>query len=156
MAVPRKTIPDQDHVVRYVPISRQARDENGDLMGNGLLWSALQQKKNEDFVSVNWLEYHGKARGNALSQAESLKLVRDDLAGVFPPKSRTKALLAIGNVGKIKRACAEAGNVVRVTHEPTGNNPSHAGIRRLPTDEDALLDLLAAEVFVDTVAVTAA
>ena len=143
-------------MVRYVPISRQARDENGNLIGNGLLWSALQQKKDENSVSVNWLEYHGKTKGNALSRDEGLKIVRDELAAAFPPKSRSTALLAIGNVGEIKRACAKTGNVVRVLHEPTKNSPSHAGIRRLPTDENALLDILAAEVFVDTVAATAA
>ena len=148
MAMQRQLIPDEDHVVRYVPISRQARNPDGNLIGNGLVWSALQQRKDEKTVSVNWLEYHKGSRSNRL------KLIKDELAKSFPPKSLSKALLAIGNVGVIKQACAEADNPVRVAHEPSNNSPSHAGIRRLPTDHDDLLDALAAEVFVDTLLMT--
>lgn len=143
----KKIIPDEDHVVRYVPYSRQARDADDNLVGNGLLWSALQQRETEASVSVNWLEYHDPA--GELSKAERLKLVRDDLAAVYP--IRPKGLMAIGNVGEIKSVCADAKSPVRVTHEPSGKNLSHAGIRRLPTEQDDLLETLAVEVFADTV-----
>lgn len=150
MARSRLIIPDRDHVVRYVSYSRQARDEHDELVGNGLLSASLQQKRNETFVSVNWLEYHQKS-APSLSGDESLKLVRNDLASAFPPKPTSKALLAIGNVGQIKNICTAAGAPVRITHEPTQNNPSHAGIRQLPTEEDELLEALATEVFIDTI-----
>ena len=140
----RKPIPDNDHVVRYVPISRQARDLNGNLMGNGVLYTALQQRKDESYVSVNWLEFHQGTR------TDRLALIRQELSEAFPPKSLGKALLAIGHVGQIKRACSDAGRPVRVTHEPTRTSPSHAGIRQFPTEEDGLLEALAAEVFIDT------
>ncbi|WP_139312959.1 hypothetical protein [Novacetimonas hansenii] len=142
----KKNIPDKHHVVRYVPLSRQSRDDDGNLVGNGLLWVAFQQKKDEAFVSVNWLEYYECDDRN-----EGLKAVRRDLAAAFPPRPSSKALLAIGNVGNIKRACADAGKPVRVTHEPSHNNPSHAGIRKLPTENEDLLETLAAEIFIDTV-----
>ncbi|MBV1834439.1 MULTISPECIES: hypothetical protein [Acetobacteraceae] len=150
MAMPRLPIPDSDHVVRYVSYTRQARDVDNKLIGNGLLWASLQQKRDETFVSVNWLEYHKKSV-SSLSRDESLKLVRNDLASAFPPKPTSKALLAIGNVGQIKSTCAAAGAPVRITHEPTKNNPSHAGIRQLSTEENELLEVLATEVFIDTV-----
>jgi hypothetical protein len=144
MPIKRKIIPDQDHVVRYVSYARQARDDDDNLIGHGLHWSAFQQKRDEEFVSVNWLEYRPGTR------EERLKAVRADLSGAFPPRPTSKALLAIGNVGEIKRACQEANQPVRITHEPNNKNQSHAGIRRLPAGEDDLLETLAAEVFIDT------
>jgi hypothetical protein len=152
MARRRRIIPNQDHVVRYVSYSRQARDEDDNLIGNGLLWTALQQKKDEAFVSVNWLEYYGQF-DEPLAKLDRLKRVRNDIATAFPPKPRTKSLLAIGSVSKVKCLCEKFGKPVRVTHEPSKTNPSHAGIRRLPAEEDELLDALVSEVFVDTVSV---
>lgn len=147
MAVQRRPIPDSDHIVRYVSYARQARDEHDNLIGNGLLGSALQLKTDEVYVSVNWLEFEPAPK------IDCIKRVRNELSSAFPPKPRSKALLAIGNVGKIKSSCAEAGYQVRVTHEPTKNSPSHSGIRRLPIDNDELLDALAAEVFTDTISI---
>ncbi len=147
----RLPILDTDHVVRYVPKGRRAVDEDGNLLGNGIAWNALQQRQGETYVSVNWLEFHSRTRGQQLPKAQELALVRDDLAQAYPRKNG-EALLAIANVGEVKKIAGEADKPVRVTHEPSRpNNLSHAGIRQLSNTQNALMDRLAAEAFAETV-----
>jgi hypothetical protein len=120
-------------------------DEDGNLLGNGIAWNALQQRDTETYVSVNWLEYHDGTKD------QQLKLVRDDLAHVYERKKNGEALLAIANVGVVKKMAEEASRPVRVTHEPNPTNLSHTGIRQLSNTQNALMDRLAAEAFAETV-----
>ena len=56
-----------------------------------------------------------------------------------------------GNVRKIKEICRAHSISVRIVYEPKDDNSAHAGIRRLPRDDLALLEALAADAFVDLV-----
>lgn len=144
-------IPDTDHIARYVPYARQARDPVSDeLLGSGLLWNSLQQRKGEEFVSVNWMECADVVLGRSLNKLSRIGVIKEHLSELGFGKNIKSGLFASANVGKLKSTCSEFGMTVRVTHEPTDRNPTHAGIRRLSSERDDLLETLAAEVFLDT------
>jgi hypothetical protein len=63
----------------------------------------------------------------------------------------TKSAFGIGNVARIKEVCRARGASVRIVYEPEDDNPSHAGIRRLPRDDVILLDALAADAFLEMI-----
>ena len=48
-------LPDEHHVMRYVPWTRLRKDEDDNVLG--FLGDAFKLKPNEDHLSVNWLEY---------------------------------------------------------------------------------------------------
>jgi hypothetical protein len=56
-----------------------------------------------------------------------------------------KSGFAIGRVGVIAATCAERNHRIRIMHEPEDDNKAHAAVRRMPRDDDELLELLAAE-----------
>jgi hypothetical protein len=108
----------------------------------GVLPQAFQLRPQEEFLSVNWLEYYG---GDSQTQIRmSVWAIRDSFVKPLGPKSA----FAVANVGRIKEIAGTAGTRVRITHEPNGDvNPAHAGIRQLPRDDMALFEALAADAF---------
>ena len=48
-------LPDDDHVMRYVPWGKLRRDGDDNVLG--FLGEAFKLKPDEDSLSVNWLEY---------------------------------------------------------------------------------------------------
>lgn len=137
-----KNLPNDDHVIRYVPWGRLRRDEDDNVLG--FLPQAFQSRPDEPYLSVNWLEYYEGDRDTQLRA--SLWAMRDSF-GVG-----AKSAFAIGNVGKVKGICRDAGSPVRIVHEPDEpKNPGHSGIRRLPRDEFSLLAALADDAFSERV-----
>ena len=112
----------------------------------GLLPQAFQLREREDYLSVNWLEYHDGDRDTQIRL--SVWAVRSSFSKPLGPKSA----FGIANVAKIKEVAQGSGARVRVTHEPHGeSNPGHAGVRRLPADDLSLLEALAADAFTEMV-----
>ena len=134
-------IPDTDHVMRHVPWSKLLRDEDDNVIG--FLAQAFEQRRDEDYLSVSWVEYY----------ADPATGIRDAVWGVRKARSvGVKSAFAVGNVGKVKETCLAAANAkVRVVPEPLEDWPAHAGIRRLPRDERDLLEALAADAFTEMV-----
>lgn len=143
-----KDLPDQDHVMRYVPWTKLRRDEDENVVG--FLPEAFQLRLDaetcsiEEYLSVNWIEYQNGAWVNRIrASVRAIRGARRSVGG--------KSAYAIGNVGKIKEVCVSNGIKVRVVHEPENNNPAHSAIRRLPRDDLSLLAALADDVFTDIV-----
>ena len=134
-------LPDEDHVIRYVPWTRLRKDENENVIG--FLWQAFELKPDELELSVNWLEYFEGDRDRRIR--ESVKVLRNTR------KVGVKSAYGIGNVGQIKRTCSASGVQVRIVYAPEDNNPAHSVIRRLPRDDSSLLEALAADAFTDLV-----
>jgi hypothetical protein len=134
-------LPDKDHVMRYVPWGKLRRDEDDNVVG--FLGEAFKLRPSEDYLSVNWLEYSGGDR-QAKIQA-SVRTFRRTL-NVGP-----KSAFGISNVDKIKEVCRARGHTVRITYEPTDDNLSHSGIRRIPRDDDILFDALATDAFAELI-----
>jgi hypothetical protein len=127
--------------MRYVPWNKLRKDENDNVLG--FLGEAFRLRPDEDALSVNWLEYFEGA-WEAKIQA-SVTTFRSTL------KVGPKSAFGIGNIGKIKEVCRARRAAVRIVYEPTDDNPSHSGIRRLPREDTILLDALAADAFVELI-----
>lgn len=134
-------LPDDDHVMRYVPWGKLRRDGDDNVLG--FLGEAFKLRPDENSLSVNWLEYFEGDR-DAKIQA-SVRTFRRTI------KVGTKSAFGIGNVGKIKDVCRTRGASVRIVYEPIDDNQSHSGIRRLPRDDTILLDALAADAFAERI-----
>jgi hypothetical protein len=135
-----KNLPDDDHVMRYVPWGRLRRDEDDNIIG--ILPEAFQLRQDEDSLSVGWVEFYANPETRVHQSVWALRNSR---------KAGAKSAFAIGNVGKIKATCAVHGSKVRVLHEPKEGEPAHSGIRRLPRDDLILLAALAEDVFAEMI-----
>ena len=107
-------LPDQDHVTRYCSPMR---------VENGLpLAVAFEPREQDQFLSVNWLEYWGE-----LDLDASLDQVRKELQRDLQVKNEGR--LAVLNVSEVKLAIEQ---VTRrpssITHQPTTTMESHAGV----------------------------
>lgn len=134
---------DSDHVVRYVPPSRLARDENDKVVG--LLFSAFQIREGEPSLSTSRLEYFAGDRSEKI--AKCVQANRKCLV------VRPSSAFAIGNVGSLKAVGQRqaSGKAIRVVYSPTECNPAHTSVEKLPRNEMELLEQLAAEVFSEIV-----
>ena len=109
-----RSLPDGHHVARYC---KPSQVDDGTPSPDAFL-----PRRNEDSLSVNWLEFFG-----VLSRADAVERVREALRRkAFTIKRNGR--LAVLNVGDAKTAALSAGRPVRVEHQPTSDDPSHAGI----------------------------
>lgn len=119
-------LPDADHVARYCKPS--AVDDTGLPMA-----VAFKPREDDQYLSVNWLEYFGVRESVAAVQH-----VRD----VFRNKDfslRSRGRFVVINVGSAKVIVREAlGKQLRIDHQPLENDPSHAGIHGYGADDLAV------------------
>lgn len=111
-----KNIPDSDHVLRYCKPSS---------VNDGKIHpSAFRLRTSEKYLSVNWVEYHG--RGMTIDM--QIEKVRADVETslIIKPGGRFARI----NVGAAKKNIAG----LTVKHLPEPQNHSHAGI--YPPDEE--------------------
>jgi len=141
MQAKHTNLPNEDHVMRYVPWGKLLKDEDDNVLG--FLGEAFRRRPDEEALSVNWLEYFAGEREVKIEA--SVKTFRSSL------KVGPKSAFGIGNVARIKQLCRTRGANVRIVYEPEDNNQSHSGIRRLPRDDDMLLDALAADSFLELI-----
>jgi hypothetical protein len=130
-------LPDEDHVVRYVPWARLRKDEYDNVIG--FLPQAFELRMNEDSLSVSWLEYFNGDREKQLHAV--VKELRNDR------NLGKKSAFGVGKIEEIKRTCKDNNARVRIVYEPGRNIKSHSSIRNLPRNDLKLLEALAGEVF---------
>lgn len=129
-------MPDEDHVMRYVPWGRLRRDEDDNVLGFNP--DAFELRPGEESLSVDWMEFFSDPATRERDAVWAMRKTR----GVG-----AKSAFAIGNVGKIKETCLVRGAKIRIVYEPEANNPAHSAIRRLPRDDIILLAALAEDAF---------
>ena len=136
-------LPDNDHVVRYVPPSKLRRD--GDDKVVGFLHSAFELREGEPSLSVSQLEFFQGDR--------STQIVECVTANRISIKVKPSSAFAIGKVGKFKEIGQRqtSGSSLKIVFTPTGSNPSHTSVQKLPRDEFALFETFAVEVFVERI-----
>ena len=106
------------------------------------LWTAFELRENEDYLSVNWLEYFGE-----LTTTELVNSIRCALSKSL--RLSTNGRLALLKVEEIKLIRHEANqSSLLVNHVPLSNDESHAGIfglagenQRIAVELRALLSL---------------
>jgi len=140
-------LPNEHHVMRYVPWGKLRRDGDDNVLG--FLGEAFKLRPDETYLSINWLEYF-EFEGDREAQIQaSVKTFRRTL------KVGAKSAFGLGNVSRIKQVCRSRDVNVRIVYEPKDDNKSHSAIRRLPQDDAMLLDALAADAFVELIHNTA-
>ena len=107
-------LPDADHVARYCRPSTVA----GGMPTTG----AFTLRAEEDYLSVNWLEYFGAADVRTAVQLTGAAVARQ-------LELRANGRLAVLNVGAARHAIAhDAGSGLRIEHMPTDADPSHSAM----------------------------
>lgn len=124
-----RPLPDQDHIARYC--KPKTLNENGRPSR-----TAFMLKPDEDYLSVNWLEYFGE-----IEREEQLNKIRRHIQLSLASTGK----LAVLNVGKtLKHVHINSGMTdVSVLHEPTSEDPSHSGIHGYGYEDDLIADLIA-------------
>jgi hypothetical protein len=80
--------------------------------------------------------------------AAAIKAIRASQVKVTP-----RSGFAVGNVGRVKDACLAdtQKHRIRIIHEPEDDNQAHTALRGWPRDNDPLLELLAEDMWSETV-----
>jgi hypothetical protein len=138
-----QNLPDEHHVIRVVPYSKLDKDADGKPTGL-LLFSAFQRKRDEEGLSVTWLEYFAGNRPQKIQRA-----VHAIRASDFKPGGQSA--FAIGGVGPIKQKCLDRNHKIRIIHQPEDDNKAHAELRQFPRDDIALLEELATSTWAEVV-----
>ena len=125
-------VPDSDHIARYCGGSSVESDGTINRM-------AFRLRKDEGYLSVNWLEFLEKT-----SREEAIAEVRNVLRKKLTLGSRSR--IAVADVGSLINHI-RAERILNVQHEPElPDEPSHSGIFGYGID-DGLIELMIAEVF---------
>lgn len=132
--VSQLNLPDDDHIVRYVPWTKVDKDANDNV--RGILWTAYQRRDDEDGLSVNWLERTGCEDLEAQLRA-TVSLLETAMT------VKRKARLAVSGVRQFKSVCAAHEARVRIVHIPEGDNEPHSEIRQIPKEDQRLMEDLA-------------
>jgi hypothetical protein len=142
--MPIKYLPDEDHVVRYVPWARLRKDEEDNVIG--VLGSAFKLRDNEQYLSATWAEFFPGPHADCIVAA--IKVIRNSRMQVKP-----RSGFAVGNVRRVKDTCVadEKKHKIRVIHEPEADNTAHTALRGWPRDNDPLLELLAEDAWSETI-----
>ena len=142
--MPITYLPPQHHIVRYVPWARLRKDENDNVIG--VLGAAFKLRENEDYLSATWLEFFKGGDGECVASA--VRVIRGSEI-----KVTARSGFAIGNVGRVKDVCLadKQKHKIRVIHEPEDDNEAHTALRGWPRDNDPLLQLIAEDVWNETI-----
>lgn len=126
-------LPGKDHISRYCA-PKTAPD--GQPTG-----ASFMLKKDEDFLSVNWMEHFGET-----DQKVQIAKIREHIE-LSLAKS---GLFTVLNVGRITDQIQRFGEKkLAILHEPTQCDPSHSGIHGYQ-HEDLLVAELIAEMVIKT------
>ncbi len=122
-------LPNHDHISRHCPFTTLANDQPSG--------ASFILKPDEEFLSVNWLEYF-----DVPDQQAQITQVRQ----VIRLNLGAKAKFAVLNVAKVVDYVKENGpdnRVLAVLHEPEEDDPSHSGIHGYRLEDDWVADLIA-------------
>ncbi|MCE2499081.1 MAG: hypothetical protein J4F28_08910 [Nitrosopumilaceae archaeon] len=110
-----KDIPTGDHICRYCKPSST--------VGGKLMAEAFQIRRNEDHLSVNWIEYLG------VQDLASAAVMVSELLRGRGYRVKPSGRMAVIGVGTAMSAALDAANKrIRIRHVPRPDDESHAGI----------------------------
>ena len=129
------------HVMRFVPWSKLRRDGDDNVLG--FLPVAFELRPTEEAISVNWLEYFPGDHQNQVTMC----------VGEFRDRGiltiGKKSAFGVANVRKVRDICQGSGKAIRIVYSPSPNNCCHASIQKIPRDEFAIFEALAADAFTE-------
>ncbi len=135
--MPGPRIPDTDHVSRLCGESKC--DDDGRPRG-----SAFMLRRDEPYLSVNWLESTGAA--NRAVQLAAVRRHLTDKGLKLPAKGRPAVLHLLTVFDHVRSTAPDRRNLT-AHHEPEPpHDPSHAGIYGYSDADDLIADLIAEAV----------
>lgn len=144
----KQTIPDGDHMMRFVPYKQQQRDPDTDEF-MGILGTAFSVRESDKGgLSLTWLEHYGPHERSTVEMAASA--FRDTLR---EKKLGGKSYFAVGLAGLTRTTAAQYDKQIRIVHAPDGPNTGHVELHRFSDEDRRLLDALSLEVYVDHIPV---
>ena len=118
-----------DHIARFC--DRRYISEN-----DGVEPGVFMLRKDEEYLSVQWLERLGKS-----SRCDEIDGVRKILSQHL--KIRSPSKIAVLNVGKTcEHVVQSSGWNIRMLHKPEENNCAHAGIYDTNQDHELIAELI--------------
>lgn len=123
-------MPDQDHVARFC---RPSQVDNEQIQA-----SAFMLRKNEETLSVNWLE--SLSCPNRESEVTEIQTIYSKTFTVG-----ARARIAILNVGEVREKVlteSQDNRDLKALHDPLENDPSHSGIYNLKQDDELIAELI--------------
>jgi hypothetical protein len=124
-------IPDQHHIARYC---KPTQAPGGEIQA-----TAFMLRKDEESLSVNWLEFL-KCPNRESEVAELQRILGQKLIRVS--RNARIAVLNVGVMNKtVHQGSPDARNLA-VLHAPEVNDPSHSGIYNLKQDDDLIAELI--------------
>ena len=127
--------------MRHVTPARLRKDENGNVLG--FIGPAFRLREGEEYLSAAWIE-HAATHSREADIAATVEAFKASGLTVRPSHR-----FAVGNVGRIREACATHRQKVRISHEPEHLFDAHASVRQFNSDNDELLELLAEEAWAE-------
>ena len=123
-------IPDNNHISRLC-LPKHVQD-------NQIQATAFQLRSNENYLSVNWLEFlNCPGRENEIEEIRKTYMENFDIG--------RRAKIAVLNVGEVRYKVlteSEDGRNLEVYHEPEINDPSHSGIYNLKQGDELIAELI--------------
>jgi hypothetical protein len=129
------SLPEQDHIMRYVPRSRLRRDEDGNVLG--ILPQAFAHRDGEEFLSVNWLEHFKQDKTSNLCRCIAAQRATLDVG--------KNCVYAVAVVEKVKQVCASKQKAVRIVYQPTKSNAAHSALQVRHNEDLNIMSDLALE-----------
>lgn len=122
-------LPDKDDISRYCKFTSLVNDQPSR--------ASFMLRPDEEFLSVNWLEYFGLK-----DCQEQMSQVRQNIRLNLTPRAKF-AVLNVGNVINYVRENGPDNRALSVFHEPEEDDPSHSGIHGYGFEDDWVADLIA-------------
>jgi hypothetical protein len=123
----RPDVPHAHHVARHCNPQRVIRDQvTGQVRGVWPEAFELRVKKNEEYLSVHWMEYFATDTGTQFRDVVKALRKKRDVA----PNSAIARL----NAGLVVRAGSSRGHSLRIRDRSSAIEPGYAGIYGMPRD----------------------
>jgi hypothetical protein len=130
-------LPTPGTVVRYVGFNKMAKDEDDRVLEP--LPSAFEMRPNEEYLSITWAEYYVGASDQRLRCAvEAIRSSRD----VGP-----KGCFCVADLDELMAVITTRSSKGRAVYLPQDDNPAHAGIYGVSSEETLLQQILATTVW---------
>lgn len=130
-------MPDEHSLIRYIPWSKLRKDADDNVCG--VLSVAFRLREGEEYLSATWLEHFGEQVPANLHLA--VAAIRNSM------NVGAKSGFALGIAKMIGDGSERCNCKIRIVHEPEDTNTGHTAVRRWPTDNQDLFDLMADEVW---------
>lgn len=121
--------------MRYVPPARLRRDEDGNVLG--ILPVAFAHRNQDDFLSVNWLEYFKRDKASNLRDCVDVQRATLNVG--------KNCVYAVAVVDKVTLVCVKKQKPVRIVYQPTKGNMTHAALHVQHNEDLIVMSVLALE-----------